>query len=170
RCEGRPACPAGVRPSRCARPRRRTARPWATDRPRGRPRSPAPKRRGGAARSRRARGPAQRTSSDPTRLLCAKVLEDSGEGPRQARADRLATQPAQPEREGNGATHLGFELHRVECRRQAGEPYAGVAPEGEPRLIAADEDRFQPRPRAERAETGDEEQPLRWLRAGREPL
>src|SRR6266536_1045538 len=59
-------------------------------------------------------------------LLGMVVLQDGGEGPDQARADRLSAEPAEPERERHCAPHVRLELHRFEGPLQPCEPRRGI--------------------------------------------
>src|SRR5258708_38671783 len=96
--------------------------------------------------------------------LLVSLGQHRGEGPDQPRADALAAQPPQPQRQRGRAPHPGLELHRVERRCEMGEARARVPPKGEPRLVALDEDHLQSRSGAECTQLGHEDQALRVVR------
>src|SRR5207253_2092974 len=102
--------------------------------------------------------------------LRVSVRENRGESADEPRPDRLSAEPAESQRERRRPPDLGLELHRIERRRQAGQPRARVPGEREPSLVALHQDHFQSDTGAEGAELGDEEQALRVIGKRSEPI
>ena len=88
------------------------------------------------------------------------VPQNGRERPDQAGADRLSAEPAEPEGKRHRAPHVGFELHRLEGHLQPRQPWRRVTPECEPRFVALDQDRLQTGLSTQRAQLGDEQEPL----------
>ena len=85
------------------------------------------------------------------------IPQNGRERPDETGADRLSAEPTEPEGERHRAPHVCFELHGLERDLQAREPRCSIAPERQPRLVALDEDRFQSKPRSQRAQLGHQQ-------------
>src|SRR2546430_15089382 len=68
--------------------------------------------------------------------LRVSVRENRGESADEPRPDRLSAEPAESQGERRRPPDLGLELHRIERRRQAGQPPASFPGDREPRLVA----------------------------------
>ena len=98
------------------------------------------------------------------------IAQNRRERPDETGTDRLSAEPAEPEREWHRAPHIRLELHRFQRHLQPRESRRSVAPECQARFITLDENRLQPRARAQRAQLRNEKQALGFRRQWPEPV